>query len=62
MEEAKVLIRDARLKVISVDDFAEAAETVVKLASMVNLANSLNLDINFKSKQKSDYETSNCKQ
>nr|XP_031842985.1 succinate--CoA ligase [ADP-forming] subunit beta, mitochondrial-like isoform X2 [Nomia melanderi] len=61
VEEAKVLIRDARLKVISVDDFAEAAEAVVKLALMVNFANSLNLDINFTSKQKSGYETSNCK-
>ncbi|KZC10540.1 Succinyl-CoA ligase [ADP-forming] subunit beta, mitochondrial, partial [Dufourea novaeangliae] len=52
VNEAKVLIRDAQLKVISVDDFAEAAEAVVKLALMVNLANSLNLDINFTTKKK----------
>lgn len=32
------------------DEFAEAAETAVKLALMMNLAKSLNLDIHFVSK------------
>lgn len=50
MKEAKTLILDAKLKVISVDDFAQAAETSVKLASMMNLAKSLDLDISFSAK------------
>ncbi|XP_076650941.1 succinate--CoA ligase [ADP-forming] subunit beta, mitochondrial-like [Halictus rubicundus] len=61
VEEARVLIRDAQLKVISVDDFAGASEAVVKLALMVNLANSLNLDISFVSKEKSNDKNSKCK-
>jgi len=44
------LISDAKLEVISVDDFAQAAETSVKLALMMNLAKSLNLDIHFTAK------------
>ncbi|EFN80454.1 Succinyl-CoA ligase [ADP-forming] subunit beta, mitochondrial [Harpegnathos saltator] len=46
VKEAKALIADAKLKVFSIDDFAEAAETSVKLALMMNLAKSLNLDMN----------------
>lgn len=48
--KAKQLILDAKLKVISVDDFAQAAETSVKLALMMNIAKSLNLDITFSAK------------
>lgn len=50
MKEAKEMIASSKLKVFSVDDFAEAAETSVKLASMMNLAKSLNLDINISAK------------
>lgn len=50
MEKAKKLILDAKLKVFSEDDFAQAAATSVKMASMINLANSLNLDIAFSAK------------
>lgn len=39
------MIADSKLKVFSVDDFAGAAETSVKLALMMNLAKSLDLDI-----------------
>jgi len=48
--KAKQLILDAKLKVISVDDFAQAAETSVKLASMMNTAKSSDLDITFSAK------------
>ncbi|OAD59236.1 Succinyl-CoA ligase [ADP-forming] subunit beta, mitochondrial, partial [Eufriesea mexicana] len=51
VEEAKKLIHEARLKVISVDDFAKAAEAAVKLALVVQAANSMNLDISFTSKE-----------
>ncbi|XP_077277237.1 succinate--CoA ligase [ADP-forming] subunit beta, mitochondrial-like [Temnothorax americanus] len=56
--KAKQLILDAKLKVISVDDFARAAETSVKLASMMNIAKSSDLDITFSSKssKRKDYE------
>ncbi|KYN13659.1 Succinyl-CoA ligase [ADP-forming] subunit beta, mitochondrial [Trachymyrmex cornetzi] len=47
VDKAKQLILDAKLKVISVDDFAQAAETSVKLASMMNIAKSSDLDITF---------------
>nr|XP_012235177.1 PREDICTED: uncharacterized protein LOC105679623 [Linepithema humile] len=50
VNKAKQLILDAKLKVISVDDFAEAAEISVKLASIMNLAKSLDLDIAFSAK------------
>ncbi|XP_070149251.1 succinate--CoA ligase [ADP-forming] subunit beta, mitochondrial-like [Polyergus mexicanus] len=50
VDKAKKLILDAKLEVISVDEFAEAAETAVKLALMMNLAKSLDLDIHFVSK------------
>ncbi|GAB1869201.1 succinate--CoA ligase (ADP-forming) [Camponotus japonicus] len=50
VDKAKKLISDAKLEVISVDDFAQAAETSVKLALMMNLAKSLNLDIHFTAK------------
>ncbi|XP_020292099.1 succinate--CoA ligase [ADP-forming] subunit beta, mitochondrial-like [Pseudomyrmex gracilis] len=50
VEKAKKLISDAKLKVFSEDDFAQAAATSVKMASMMNLANSLNLDIAFSAK------------
>ncbi|XP_017793522.1 PREDICTED: succinyl-CoA ligase [ADP-forming] subunit beta, mitochondrial-like [Habropoda laboriosa] len=52
VEEAKKLIREAQLKVISVDDFSKAAEAAVKLALMVQAANSLDLDISFASREK----------
>lgn len=52
VDKAKKLILDAKLEVISVDDFAQAAETSVKLALMMNLANSLDLDIHFAKLQK----------
>lgn len=47
MDKANQMILDAKLKVFSVDDFAKAAETSVKLASMMNLAKSLDLDISY---------------
>lgn len=50
VDKAKKLILDAKLEVISVDDFAQAAETSVKLALMMNLAKSLDLDITFSAK------------
>lgn len=50
MAKAKQLILDAKLKVFSEDDFARAAETSVKLASMMNIAKSSNLDITFRAK------------
>ena len=53
VEQAKTLIQQAQLKVISVDDFSMAAEAAVKLALMVNAANSLDLDVTFKAKEKS---------
>ncbi|XP_076173660.1 succinate--CoA ligase [ADP-forming] subunit beta, mitochondrial-like isoform X2 [Ptiloglossa arizonensis] len=61
VDEAKVLIRDAQLKVISVDDFSLGAEAAVKLALMVNFANSLDLDISFTAKQESDKKCKNLK-
>lgn len=39
------MISRAKLKVFVVEDFAQAAEAAVKLALLVNIANSLNLDI-----------------
>lgn len=59
VEQARTLIQQAQLKVISVDDFSMAAEAAVKLALMVNAANSLDLDITFKAKEKPT-ETSKC--
>lgn len=58
MTKAKQLILDAKLKVISVDDFAKAAETSVKLATMMNIAKSSDLDITFstKSSKRKDFE------
>ncbi|XP_018314954.1 succinate--CoA ligase [ADP-forming] subunit beta, mitochondrial-like [Mycetomoellerius zeteki] len=57
VDKAKQLILDAKLKVISVDDFAQAAETSVKLASMMNIAKSSDLDITFSTKSpKKDFE------
>ncbi|XP_050462702.1 succinate--CoA ligase [ADP-forming] subunit beta, mitochondrial-like [Cataglyphis hispanica] len=50
VDKAKQLILESQLEVISVDGFAEAAETAVKLALIMNLAKSLNLDIHFNSK------------
>lgn len=47
MAKAKQLILDAKLKVIYEDDFAQAAEMSVKLASMMNIAKCLDLDITF---------------
>lgn len=50
VKQAKALILDSKLKVISVDDFAQAAEASVKLALIMNLAKSLDLDANFSAK------------
>lgn len=47
------MIRESQLKVVSVDDFAKAAESAVKMALMVQVANSMNLDLIFMSKQSS---------
>ncbi|XP_043528848.1 succinate--CoA ligase [ADP-forming] subunit beta, mitochondrial-like, partial [Frieseomelitta varia] len=51
VDKANQLIKEAQLKVISVDDFAKAAESAVKLALMVRVAKSMNLDLIFMSKQ-----------
>lgn len=53
VKEAKALIADSKIKVFSVDDFAGAAETAVKLALMMNLAKSLDLDISITAKSPS---------
>ncbi|KAK9297630.1 hypothetical protein QLX08_008694 [Tetragonisca angustula] len=47
VDKANQLIKEAQLKVISVDDFAKAAESAVKLALMVQVAKSMNLDLIF---------------
>ncbi|XP_066582430.1 succinate--CoA ligase [ADP-forming] subunit beta, mitochondrial-like [Prorops nasuta] len=61
VEEARVLILNSKLKIILINDFATAAETSVKLALMVHIAKSLNLDITFTSKpQKAPKETNGC--
>ena len=53
MEEGRDLISRAKLKVIVVDDFAKAAEAAVKLALIMKVANSLDLDLTLTSKEKS---------
>ncbi|XP_044731091.1 succinate--CoA ligase [ADP-forming] subunit beta, mitochondrial isoform X2 [Chrysoperla carnea] len=47
VDEAKVLIGSAGLKILPVDNLDEAARLVVKLASIVSLAKSEKLDIDF---------------
>ena len=53
VNEGRDMINRAKLKVIVVDDFAKAAEAAVKLALLVNVSNSLNLDIALTYKEKS---------
>ncbi|XP_014469959.1 PREDICTED: succinyl-CoA ligase [ADP-forming] subunit beta, mitochondrial-like [Dinoponera quadriceps] len=50
VKEAKIMMADSKLRFFSVDDFTAAAETSVKLALMMNLAKSLDLDINISMK------------
>lgn len=52
VDQARILIQQAQLKVIPVDDFAMAAEAAVKLAFMVKAAHSLDMDIDIKPKAK----------
>lgn len=47
VDKAKQLILDAKLKVIPVNSFIQAAKTSVKLALMMNIAKSSDLDITF---------------
>ncbi|XP_058802822.1 uncharacterized protein LOC131670862 [Phymastichus coffea] len=44
-DKGKQLIRDAKLKIIPIDDMAEAAEACVSVADICRLARNLNLDI-----------------
>ncbi|KYM81757.1 Succinyl-CoA ligase [ADP-forming] subunit beta, mitochondrial [Atta colombica] len=62
VDKAKQLILNAKLKVISVDDFAQAAETSVKLASMMNIAKSSDLDITFSEVLRNVLRVGNVKQ
>ncbi|XP_043685432.1 LOW QUALITY PROTEIN: uncharacterized protein LOC122637417 [Vespula pensylvanica] len=47
VEKAKKIILDSKLKLIFIDDFLKAGEVIAKFATIVQLARSLNLDINF---------------
>lgn len=47
MEKAKKLIFESKLKLIFIDDFAKAGEAITKFATIMSLARSLNLDVNF---------------
>jgi len=47
VDEAKALIATAGLKIVPVDDLDEAARIAVKLSSIVKLAQSANLNVNF---------------
>jgi len=47
VDQAKKMILDAKLKLFSVEEFTDAAETAVKLASMIKIAKSLHLDISY---------------
>lgn len=46
MDEARALIGNAKLKIIPIDDMSEAADASVKVAKMVNMAKSMNLELN----------------
>ncbi|KYN32712.1 Succinyl-CoA ligase [ADP-forming] subunit beta, mitochondrial, partial [Trachymyrmex septentrionalis] len=62
VDKAKQLILDAKLKVIPVDDFAQAAETSVKLASMMNIAKTSDLDLTFSEVLRDVLRVGNVKQ
>ncbi|XP_011505101.1 PREDICTED: succinyl-CoA ligase [ADP-forming] subunit beta, mitochondrial isoform X2 [Ceratosolen solmsi marchali] len=47
VDEAKALIANAGLKIVPVDDLDEAARVAVKLSTIVKLAHSANLNVNF---------------
>ncbi|CAD6242181.1 GSCOCG00009437001-RA-CDS [Cotesia congregata] len=47
VDEAKALIANAGLKIVPVDDLDEAARIAVKLSTIVKLAHSANLSVNF---------------
>ncbi|XP_034939913.1 succinate--CoA ligase [ADP-forming] subunit beta, mitochondrial-like [Chelonus insularis] len=47
VDEAKALIANAGLKIVPVDDLDEAARVAVKLSTIVKLAHSANLSVNF---------------
>ncbi|OXU26169.1 hypothetical protein TSAR_009927 [Trichomalopsis sarcophagae] len=47
VDEAKALIANAGLKIVPVDDLDEAARIAVKLSTIVKLAQSANLSVNF---------------
>lgn len=47
MDDAKVLIASAAMKILPVDNLDEAARLVVKLSNIIGLARSAKLDINF---------------
>ncbi|XP_046614958.1 succinate--CoA ligase [ADP-forming] subunit beta, mitochondrial-like [Neodiprion virginianus] len=47
VDEAKALIANAGLKIVPIDDLDEAARVAVKLSTIVKLAQSANLNVNF---------------
>ncbi|XP_035743748.1 succinate--CoA ligase [ADP-forming] subunit beta, mitochondrial-like isoform X2 [Vespa mandarinia] len=47
VEKAKKLISESKLKLIFIDDFEKAGESITKFATIISLARSLNLDVNF---------------
>ncbi|XP_076759031.1 succinate--CoA ligase [ADP-forming] subunit beta, mitochondrial-like, partial [Xylocopa sonorina] len=59
VDKAHQMIKEAKLKVISVDDFSNAAKSAVKLALIVKAANSMNLDITFTARGNVSKEISN---
>jgi hypothetical protein len=57
---ARKMILDAKLKVFSVDEFTDAAEISVKLATMIKIAKSLHLDINYTIETPKNEGKKNC--
>lgn len=51
MEEARTLIAKSQMKIIPIDDMSAAADASVKLAKMVNLAKSMNVELNISLKK-----------
>jgi len=47
VDEAKALIANAGLKIVPIDDLDEAARVAVKLSTIMKLAQSENLSVNF---------------
>jgi len=47
VDDAKALIAMSNLKILSCDNLDEAAKMIVKLSSIVGLAKSANIDVNF---------------